>query len=921
MMIDTTSRVPKPASQLAGAGRHWVIILRTIIILTASATGAVLSTANAATAALPDDRGYELISPVAKNGLSPYAATPSIEGGAVDFQARGAFAGATSGALSLYKATRTPVGWQTVALTPIPSKHLGSLEEQVPVWLAPDLSQTIFTTPATYSQGDQNGGGLDLYLQAGHGGLTWLSQGTQGGGEQGEATFDGATADASHVVFSTQTSLLSDATGLGTESSPAPEYVYERDVVHSQTSLLSLDVNGQSLGYAATTLAAPYNGELGTITVVSQDGLFPGETIRVGEGAEAETAQIDHLLVEQNGSIQVSVRNGTGLSAPHPAGTPVVHFAEGAILGGGGHLTSGPPPAGEYLPANSESGTTTHAIASDGSKIFLEAPNPAEGEPVGLYMRQNNTTTMKIAGAAQDGTQISGFFGTETETFGSAHFEGAAADGSLAFFTSDEGLAGAAKGTELYEFNTTNHAIGPAGAMSIKSISTGMGGDRTPSTALTFAANNAESITVASTAGFSAGETIAFGPFEVESGTPSAARDSDLTAVIASVTSPTELKLQQALAGLKLTGPPPGTEVHGVHPASMTAVSNDGSRVYFISDGVLAMNANSRGATAIPVKPNLYVFDTSTGETTFIATVAGSDVQTAAGSPTGLAGEPDISRPAIPTPDGGVLAFAAAGNLTGQNPWQEFTEIYRYTVAGNKLECLSCTAPGVKPTGNATFGETAGGTYDPPGLTSPMSEDGSRVFFDTPDSLVPEDTNGGAPQSAKFGTPTSTDVYEAEGGKVYLISSGKATTPTVLQGTTPTGDDVLFTTTAKLAPQDTDGGYENVWDARVGGGFPAEAGGGQPSCVGASCRAAFGVAPAFAAPASTTPQSAGSPPLSTRAVRLKPLTCRKGLVKKRVKGKVVCAKKSARKASHTAGKAGRAARARRAVANNVHRSR
>jgi hypothetical protein len=870
-----------------------------------------------ASAALPDGRGFELVSPVVKHGVSPYGAVPSIDGGTVDFQARGAFVDAGSGSLSLYQASRGASGWQTVSLTPTPPNPLGPLEEQAPVWFSSDSSSTIFTTPESYASGDEDAGALSLYERNAAGGLTWVSKGSRGGGEPREATFDGATPDGQNVVFSSAASLLPAAVGLDPEAFPEAEFLYQRDVVGEDTSLLSLDSSGRPAGAAATTLTAGYTPGGGAITVARSEGFFPGQFITVGEGVEAEATQIAHIPFTEGPNEAVFVGSGgTGLLKSAPAGTPITHTAEGAILGDGGHLTSGLPPAGEYLPSNAESGSTTNAISNDGSKVFFESPNPAGGKPVGLYLRKNNTTSVKIAGAAPDGTTIAQGFPVEETTFGSARYEGAAANGSLAFFRSDEGLVGATKGQELYEFNATSQEIGADPPGAAHAISAGLGGDRTPATTTAGGnGNGSETISVASTAGFHAGETVAFATFPTGGGK----HQGGLTMVIASVDNATEMTMTFPVHGAG-SGVPEGTELHAVHPASMTAISNDGSHVYFISDGVLAANANSEGTTAAPVKPNLYVYDTATDETTFVATVAASDVQNAQGNPTGLAGEPDISRPAIPTPDGGVLVFASAANLTGQNPWQQYTEIYRYTVAGNKLECLSCTALGVKPTGNANFGETAGGTYDPPGLTSPISEDGSRVFFDTPDSLVPEDTNGGAPQSAKFGTPTSTDVYEAEGGKVYLLSSGKATTPTVLQGTTPSGDDVLFTTTAKLAPQDTDGGYENVWDARVGGGFPAEAGG-KPSCVGASCRAAFGVAPAFAPPASTTAQSAGSSPPTPHVVASAPLTCRKGFVKKRVKGKIVCAKKSAKKASHTAGKAGRAARAGRAVANNVHRSR
>ena len=882
--------------------------LRRRLAVTAVLTICALSGLGArALAELPDNRGYEMISPVAKNGVSPYAAVPSLSGQVVNFQARGAFSGATSGSVNLYQAIRTGGNWQTASLTPTPTEPIGPLEEQAPVWFSPDLSQTIFTTPTSYATGDADMGALSLYKKDAAGDLTWVSRGTQGSGEAKQSTFDSATPDGNHVAFSSAESLLPAAAGLSQDVFPEAEYLYERDLSNSQTNLLSLNGAGQPVGAAISTFAADYTVGNAGFVLANTEGFFPGQTITVGAGESAEVTQINAIRLLA-GVTYVDVAGGTGLKSARLVGTPVSHLAEGAVLGNGAHLTTGTPPAGEYLPANSGSGSTTNALSSDALKVFFEAPSPAGPEPVGLYMRRGSSTPVKIAGAAPDGSEPSGF-GQEVVTFGSAHFEGAAANGSLMFFTSEEGLAGASKGKELYEYNTTEREIGGVPPMTVSPLSTGLHGDDAPVTVLTVTSRfPEETITVASTADFTAGETIEFGRFSINGGE---AHNSNLTSTIASVKSGTELVLTGAIFGGGNTGVPAGTEVHGVHTASLIAVSNDGSHVYFVSDGVLASNANARSAVATPVKPNLYVFDTVTGTTTFIGTAARSDVMTVEGSPTGLAGEPDISRPAIPAPEGGVLVFASAANLTGRNPWQEYTEIYRYTVAGNKLECLSCTAPGVKPTGNATFGETAGGTYDPPGLSSPMSEDGRRVFFDTPDSLVPEDTNGGAPQSAKFGTPTSTDVYEAEGGKVYLISSGKATTPTVLQGTTPSGNDVLFTTTAKLAPGDTDGGYENVWDARVGGGFPAEAGGGQqPSCVGDSCRAAFGVTPVFAPPASTTPQSAGSPPLSTRSVRLKPPVCRKGLVKKRVKGKIVCTKKSTGKVGRASRKAGRAARTR-----------
>ena len=286
--------------------------------------------------------------------------------------------------------------------------------------------------------------------------------------------------------------------------------------------------------------------------------------------------------------------------------------------------------------------------------------------------------------------------------------------------------------------------------------------------------------------------------------------------------------------------------------------------------------------------------------TTFIATLAEKDVLGEGFSPARLIEEPDIDRPAVPTPDGEVLAFSSYANLTGQNPAERYAEVYRYSAVEESLVCVSCTTPGVEPTGNANFGETAGGTYDPPSLSSPMSADGSEVFFDTPDSLVPEDENAGAPPSSLTGEPSSTDVYEWEGGRVHLISCGCSSSPALLQGTTPSGDDVFFSTTASLVPQDTDGGFASLYDARVGGGFPVPPTTGHASCQ-SGCPEPIPAPPIFPTPVSEAEQGSGNLPSATAEPKPKSLTCRRGYVKKRVKKKTVCVKKATKAARASRG--------------------
>jgi hypothetical protein len=93
-----------------------------------------------------------------------------------------------------------------------------------------------------------------------------------------------------------------------------------------------------------------------------------------------------------------------------------------------------------------------------------------------------------------------------------------------------------------------------------------------------------------------------------------------------------------------------------------------------------------------------------------------------------------------------------------------------------------------------------------------MSDDGSYVFFDTADALVPQDSNG------------TLDVYEWEvqgtggcespQGYVHLISSGEDPAPSFFLGVSVDGSNVFFGTHARLVPQDTDTNGD-LYDARI----------------------------------------------------------------------------------------------------------
>ena len=115
--------------------------------------------------------------------------------------------------------------------------------------------------------------------------------------------------------------------------------------------------------------------------------------------------------------------------------------------------------------------------------------------------------------------------------------------------------------------------------------------------------------------------------------------------------------------------------------------------------------------------------------------------------------------------------------------------------------------------------------------------DSGQVFFDTPDKLLPTDTNG------------QSDVYEYENGQLRLISTGHSVDPSFFLDASPSGSDVFLGTSQQLVPQDTDGAMD-VYDARVGGGFPTSAP--PPSCQGEGCKPPQSVIPPVPTIASVT---------------------------------------------------------------------
>ncbi len=387
-------------------------------------------------------------------------------------------------------------------------------------------------------------------------------------------------------------------------------------------------------------------------------------------------------------------------------------------------------------------------------------------------------------------------------------------------------------------------------------------------------------------------------------------------------------------------------DVDGPEVLGLVTAGEDGSYVYFVANGVLAPGAQpgdchieeNGEVEGRELTCSLYVehYNGSAWEAPkFVATLAGGMsgvLNSAAGDEKDWAGYEGLTRGASTfdpnfgpiqhtarvTPDGTRLAFESEEQLTSYDNQPAVAgacgetgrcrEVYLYNAATGKIVCTSCAPSGAPPTGPAELGgqESDGEAraflevsafYLPRNL----SEDGGRLFFQSPSALVPQDSNGvldvyeweqpvSQVEPGDSCTRSSPDFSESDGGCVFAVSDVSGVFESNFMDASPSGEDVFIKTAEQLVPADTDS-RADVYDVRVGGGFPA-ASQTAPVCdEGESCRAAVPSAPGvFGSPASATFSGAGNitvtpSPAVAPVVQSRTRPCAKGRV--RVRGKCV----------------------------------
>ncbi len=278
--------------------------------------------------------------------------------------------------------------------------------------------------------------------------------------------------------------------------------------------------------------------------------------------------------------------------------------------------------------------------------------------------------------------------------------------------------------------------------------------------------------------------------------------------------------------------------------------ADDGSSVYLLGQGVLADNENGNGEVARAAKNNLYQlhYDGSQWTTSFIATLSTEDSPEWEG---GTTKSNTAFLTARVSPNGRYLAFMSAAPITGYDnvdaspaaKGARDEEVFLFDSAAASLRCVSCNPNGTRPAGvlDTEQGKEGLGLLvdrrliwgregheywlagNIPGWTAQsltsavfqsryLSNNG-RLYFNSPDSLVPAATGG--KESVYQYEPSGVGSCESPtGGCVSLLSEGSSDRESAFIEATPDGSNVFFITEANLLPQDTDTGFD-IYDARV----------------------------------------------------------------------------------------------------------
>jgi hypothetical protein len=837
--------------------------------------------ATAGAVGLPDSRAWELVSPtnklgndIAGNSLRTYAAAGESPGtpAAASFISLGGFADVRGTAIATeYLAQRDggagTSGWRTHAITPRqdPLTLIAISRGFEPNYQAfsADLTKAVFRSWSPLTDAPNVARVPNLYLREdvrtpGEGfyelltnAPTLLPAPTLFGVSKIPFVAD-STPDMQQLLFESQQNLTSDASGTSTK-------LYKVD--GATTRLITADPNcgggvGQCTTAGQSALAQQY-----VARTISPDG----QRVTFTQGPVSRLFQLDDR----------------GTSTRTDDGLVQITTSE--------RRTPDPTSPARY-----------ELASVDGSRVFFSSDEQLTDDPgTGLYLwaRQDTDQVQQLI--------VNASAGTYTLTFRSqlTHGTGDLTNGS----NSVTNTSGA------FFLGQTLTAPGiPAGAR-IAAIS---GGTLTLSTNATTDAP---------------GQSLTASLDATTSPIPAAATPAQLQSALAAlngigtgnvtVTSPTagtyNITFTGALTGVNLaqlqtdttalTGTSTTTITTPIHNLTHIAplvegvigASNDGHHLYFAT-GPGLVGGQPLGARAI-----YYWQDVNSppgGTLSIVGAVQGADLNPVTNTSLWTF-TPKVSRVSsdgrtflFELSDGTSLPSRYAGACPqGNNPNNSgnggCSQVFLYHADRSRPEdpnvtCISCPARGVIPTDSALVNVRTGSSVTnlTPHLSRALSDDGRYAFFNSPEALVPEDTNG------KY------DAYEYDSltGATALLSTGKDPSDSYFLDASANGHDVYFVTRQRLVGWDTDGAYD-LYDARVNGGFPEPAPI-TPECTNTGCQGPTTTPPPTTPLNSTNFQGQGNQTQATPAPR--PTKCKRGHVKRRIHGRTRCIKRKHHKTKH-----------------------
>jgi hypothetical protein len=315
-----------------------------------------------------------------------------------------------------------------------------------------------------------------------------------------------------------------------------------------------------------------------------------------------------------------------------------------------------------------------------------------------------------------------------------------------------------------------------------------------------------------------------------------------------------------------------GAEVQGVIGVNQTG--EDGAYVYFVAGGALASGATPKMCgTAEQLEEegcNLYL--QHEGVTSFIANLSPLDdyIEATVGGNRKVGDwRPNLGdRTAEVTPDGRSLVFESSRSLTGYNNVApngvNAVEAFVYSSEDGSLACVSCTPTGAPP---AYREHEENETRLPVSDNSDVymrrwiSDDGNRVFFDSEQPLVPADVNGVQDvyewEKEGYGSCAAIVPARLNHGCVYLLTGGESPILSSLVDADATGNNAFVEHVGPLGQLLAPAGRNELYDLRVGGGFPRTS----FACTGTGCQGVPPAPPLFATPASVTFAGVGDFPV------------------------------------------------------------